>query len=343
MAQHLIPEWHLSASEAGLMAACFAIGYALAVPFLTVLTDRIDARLILLVGSLVSGLATIAFGLLAYDLWSAMTIWALAGIGFAGAYMPGLKALTDRLAGELSRSVTLYTASFSLGVGLSFLVAQVTADQLGWRWAFFLTGLGPLAMIATSLLMAPVRPVRSERRLLDFAPVFRNRAALGYIFGYGAHCFELYALRTWIVAFWAFVATRNGGTALLEPMTVSVIAAVLAMPSSVIGNEAAIRFGRHRAIVAVMCIAGLFAALLGITVSASPALLLGLLLVYSVAIPADSGALTSGMTTSADPASGAPPWLCTRRSGSASRRSAAGRSELHSTSGAECRPPPAGS
>jgi len=302
MAQHLIPEWHLSASEAGLMAACFAIGYALAVPFLTVLTDRIDARLILLAGSVVSGLATIAFGRFAYDLWSAMAIWALAGIGFAGAYMPGLKALTDRLAGELSRSVTLYTASFSLGVGLSFLVAQIAADHLGWRWAFYLTGLGPLAMIATCLLMAPVRRIRSERRLLDFAPVFRNRAALGYIFGYGAHCFELYALRTWIVAFWAYVAARNGGTALLEPMTVSVIAAVLAMPSSVIGNEAAIRFGRHRAIVAVMCIAGLLAALLGFTVSASPALLLGLLLVYSVAIPADSGALTSGMTTSADPA-----------------------------------------
>jgi sugar phosphate permease len=92
MAQYLIPEWNLSASKAGLMAAaCFAIGYALAVPILTILTDRIDARLILLVGSLVSALATIAFGLLAHDLRSAMMIWALAGIGFAGAYMPGLK------------------------------------------------------------------------------------------------------------------------------------------------------------------------------------------------------------------------------------------------------------
>jgi hypothetical protein len=69
-------------------------------------------------------------------------------------------------------------------------------------------------------------------------------------------------------------------------MTVNVIAAVLAMPSSVIGNEAAIRFGRHRAIVTFMFIAGLFAVLLGFAVSASAALLLGLLLVYSIAIPA---------------------------------------------------------
>jgi hypothetical protein len=105
--------------------------------------------------------------------------------------------------------------------------------------------------------------------------------------------------------------------------------------SSVIGNEAAIRFGRHRAIVAFMCIAGLVAALLGFTVSASPALLLGLLLVYSVVIPADSGALTSGMTTSADPAHGGPPWDCTRRSASGSRRLVAGRSESRSMQAAE--------
>jgi len=302
MAQHLIPEWNLTASEAGLMASCFAIGYALAVPVLTVLTDQLDARMILLVGSLVSGLATLAFGLIATDLYSAMAIWALAGIGFAGAYMPGLKALTDRLGGELSRSVTLYTASFSLGVGLSFLIAQVAAVELGWRWAFYLTALGPLAMIAACLAMAPVRPAPSSRRLFDFKPVFRNRVALGYIFGYGAHCFELYALRTWLVAFWAYVVARNGGSAILDPITVSVLAAVLAMPSSVMGNEAAIRFGRHRAIVAFMCVAGLIAALLGIAANASPTILLVLLLVYSVAIPADSGALTSGMTTSAAPA-----------------------------------------
>jgi MFS family permease len=102
------------------------------------------------------------------------------------------------------------------------------------------------------------------------------------------------------VAFWTFVAARNGGSALLEPITVSVIAALLAMPSSIIGNETAIRFGRHRAIVLFMCVAGIVAILIGTSTSAQPALLLPLLFVYAIAIPADSGALTSGMTLSAD-------------------------------------------
>ena len=56
--------------------------------------------------------------------------------------MPGLKALTDRLARRRhSRAVTLYTSSFSFGVGISFLVAQLVADRWGWRAAFLLTGL----------------------------------------------------------------------------------------------------------------------------------------------------------------------------------------------------------
>ena len=57
LAQHLMPAWGLSAAEGGLMASGYAFGYMLAVPVLTTLTDRIDARLVLLGGSVVSGVA----------------------------------------------------------------------------------------------------------------------------------------------------------------------------------------------------------------------------------------------------------------------------------------------
>ena len=302
MAQHLMPPWQLSATEAGLMASAFAFGYMLAVPVLATLTDRIDARLILLFGSLASGLATAAFGLLAQDLLSASLIWGLAGIGFAGAYMPGLKAMTDRLGpGDHSRSVTLYTASFSLGVGLSFLVAQVVADTWGWRMAFFVTALGPLVMIAVCLGMAPVTPKPAAGKLLDFRPVLRNRPALGYVLGYGAHCFELYGMRTWLVAFWGFVTAQHGGVTPIGAVMLSFLIGIMAMPASVIGNEFAIRFGRHRAITLVMLASGAIALSIGALAEASPWLLLVLLGLYSFTVPADSGALTSGMAANAVP------------------------------------------
>src|SRR2546430_12698285 len=80
MAAHLMPLWHLSAAQAGLMASAYAFGYMLAVPVLTALTDRIDARGILLGGSLLSGLATLAVGLFADGLLSASLLWGLARV-----------------------------------------------------------------------------------------------------------------------------------------------------------------------------------------------------------------------------------------------------------------------
>jgi len=302
MAEHLMPLWGLNGTEAGLMAGAYAFGYMLAVPVLTTLTDRIDARLVLLTGSCLSALATAAFGLFADGLWSATALWGLAGVGFAGAYMPGLKALTDRLtAHDMSRSVTAYTASFSVGVGLSFLLSQLAAEYYGWRNAFLITSLGPLVMIAVCLALAAHRPAPPQGKLLDFRPVLSNRAALGYILGYGAHCFELYGMRTWIVAFWTFVVARNAD-APIGPVALSFLWTVLAMPSSILGNEAALRFGRHRAIAAVMIASGAVAVAIGLSTGFSVWLLLTLILIYGVTIPADSGALTSGMAASAVPA-----------------------------------------
>jgi predicted MFS family arabinose efflux permease len=302
MAQYLIPLWGLSAAEAGLMASAYTIGYMLAVPVLTTLTDRMDARHILLAGSVVSAVGTVLFGILARDLWSATVIWMLAGVGFAGAYMPGLKALADRLPqGDASRSVTLYTASFSVGVGFSFLVSQLVAEQFGWRSAFLVTGLGPLAMVAVCAGLAPSKPRPPQGPLLDFRPVLRNRQALGYILGYGAHCFELYGMRTWIVAFWAFVVAQSGDAALFGPVTVSVVVTLLSLPASVLGNEAALRYGRHRALTVIMIASALVALAIGLSIGMSPLVLLVLILIYGFTVPADSGALTAGTTASAVP------------------------------------------
>src|SRR5260370_19609388 len=238
----------------------------------------------------------------ATGLWSGALFNAVAGIGFAGACMAGLKALTDRLApGDSSRAITLYTSSFSFGVGLAFLVSQLVAESFGWRSPFFVTSLGPIVMLLVCFLLRPVEPKPVQGRLLDFAPVLRNTQAMGFILAYGAHCFELYGIRTWLVAFWTFVAMRNSDSSILTPILVSVLFSLLAMPASILGNECAIRFGRHSAITAVMLSSAVVALLIGAFADKSPWLLLPLILVYAITVPADSGALTSGMTMAADP------------------------------------------
>jgi hypothetical protein len=85
------------------------------------------------------------------------------------------------------------------------------------------------------------------------------------------------------------------------PITVSVIVTLLSLPASILGNEAALRFGRHRAISVVMIASAGVALAIGLNAGSSSLLLLPLILIYGVTIPADSGALTSGTTASAIP------------------------------------------
>jgi predicted MFS family arabinose efflux permease len=69
----------------------------------------------------------------------------------------------------------------------------------------------------------------------------------------------------------------------------------------VLGNEAALRYGRHRAITIVMLASAMVALVIGFNTRASPLFLLPLVFLYGLTVPADSGALTSGTSASATP------------------------------------------
>ena len=93
----------LSNSEAGWVTGIFYGAYMLAVPVLVTLTDRIDARSVYLFGVGCTVFAHSLFGLVAEGFWSALVLRALAGIGWAGTYMTGLKLLCGCPGGHAAR------------------------------------------------------------------------------------------------------------------------------------------------------------------------------------------------------------------------------------------------
>ena len=111
---------------------------------------------------------------------------ALAGIGLAGTYVPGLKALSDHVQGPFqSRAVAFYTSTFSVGASLSLVAAGEIAHAAGWQAAFLVAGFGPLAAagLAAALLSGERPRAAHGHQLLDFRPVLRNRPAMGYVVG----------------------------------------------------------------------------------------------------------------------------------------------------------------
>jgi MFS family permease len=219
----LLPElqaaWGLSGKEAGAIGGSYFAGYMLAVPVLSGLTDRMDARRVYAGSCLLASVGHVGFALFAGDLVSACLLQAIGGAGLAGTYMPGLKALTDRVAGpRLPRYIAFYTSTFGIGAALSYALSGWIA-LIDWRAAFVVGGIGPFVAIA--LILRGLRPVAPHGGHVPGVgaqlAVLKDRAVRGYVLGYSAHCWELFGLRSWIVGLLAFSATQ--GSLPLAPAT----------------------------------------------------------------------------------------------------------------------------
>ena len=304
-----IGEWQLSNTEAGWINGIFFASYLTTVPVLVSLTDRMPARKIYFVSLVLISLSSLGFAFLAEGFWTAMAFRLLAGIGMAGTYMPGLKLLTDNLkarAGDKahSRAVAFYLANFGVGMALSFYVSGIIGTAFDWHWAFAAAAIGPMGsmiLAATALPREDPAPMEKPKtHLLDFRPVFRCRAAMAYVLAYTAHNFELFAFRSWIVAYLAFAAA-SGPTGDMGWSITAIVALLnlLGLPSSVLGNELARRFGRHRTITIIMLTSAVVACLLGFSAHWPFWVVVGLAFLYAVTVIGDSAAITAGVVAAA--------------------------------------------
>jgi MFS family permease len=311
----LLPElrdtWTLTNAQAGIVGGMFFAGYVAAVSFWTALTDRSDARKVYGAASLVAALGSVGFAWLARGFASASFFQALLGAGIAGTYMPGLRLLSDRVSGpRQSRAIAFYTSSFGIGTALSLALAGAVAARSGWKAAFLVAGAGPL--VAAVLVLAWVHPLQEEPGasraaalwpFASWARILRQRETAGYIAGYAVHCLELFGSRSWMVAFLTFSSgLQAGGRGF--PWSAQSIAAVvnlLSVPASIAGNEAALHVGRRRWILLAMTASGATGIVLGSSARWHWAVVVLLLVAYSMLVMADSATLTAGLVAAAPP------------------------------------------
>src|SRR3954468_13422516 len=303
-----IERWHLSKTEAGWLIGIFFASYVIAVPALVALTDRMPTRRIYAVGAGLTAIAHLGFAFIADGFWSALMLRALAGIGWAGAYMPGLKAIADTLQGPAqSRAVSLHAAGVGIAGASSYAVAGLIDSIAGPAAAFAFGGISAL----TALLLAwrvmpkgaPKHARDSTHSLLDFRPVFRNRRAMAWIAGYTVHSWEMAALRAWGVTFLTVTSVQAGSPSWLpSPAILLAVAGLIGIAVSVSGNESAQRFGRVNVVTAAMIAAALLALCTGWFVGGSMVAAAALVMIWLAAIFWDSSALTAGTVQASDPA-----------------------------------------
>ena len=300
-------EWAATNTEIGWVAGIYFGGYLLGVTLLVPLTDRIDARLIYLLAMVLTMLAPLGFAFLNSGVASASAWRFLQGVGLAGTYMPGLKALVDAVPDRLqSRTVAVYTMCFGVGVAVSFLVAGFLESHLSWQLNFAASSMGALLAFGIAFLYLPssasLRSSAKIRLLPDFKPVFRNRKAIGFSIAYSVHNMELFVFRSWAVSFLVFAMAGRESSDIgshWNPAIIIACATLVAQPFSVIVNELAGRINRIKVIVAVMGLAAVTGVALGFSSQMSMLIIVVLVGLYAILSISDSASITSAVVASA--------------------------------------------
>ena len=306
---HFMSLWELSNVQAGWINGIYFAGYTLAVPLLTSLTDRVDARRIYLAFCTVGILSNLGFAFLAQGFWSALLFRALSGLGLAGTFIPGLKALVDRLAVRSHpRAISFYTACFGLGMSASFYCAGEMFSDFGWRAAFQIAAVGSACALLLSFLVLKPKPILSTSRkivaphILDFRPIWKNRAARAYILAYMCHMWEMFAARTWLVAFLTFsIACQQVQGDFMAPTTVMAVAGIGGMLASIFGGELATKFGRGRVVAVIMGVSCLLALTIGYAARLPYGVVVVLCMMYTIFFQGDSAAIHAGVISAAAP------------------------------------------
>ena len=301
-----IATWSLSNVEAGWLAGMMSGGYMACVLPLVALTDRVPARTIYLACSLLSALS--CFGIALSNGMLAALLWrAVGGVALAGMYMPGLRALTDGMAGpRRARAAAWYTSSFTLGSSLSFLLGQAGVFW-GWRSAFLVSGglggFGLLLAWAALPRMSAQTPIERAQALPDPSRVFGNLTVLVLIVGYAATIWGTAGLRQWIVVFLAFCLANQGGGTTQEwsMLTTGALVGLLGVPAGLCGNELSLRLGLRATAMGVFLVSMLVNASFGFVAILPYGVVVALAMIAGFVVQGNFSNLTSGLLAVAEP------------------------------------------
>lgn len=303
----LARQWSLDAAEIGWLGGIYFAGYAVGLPFLSGIAGRVDGRSAYAASAVTAGIASLAFALCAAGFWSAVMLRFMAGVGFSGIHIVGMKLMVDRLEGDSqARAAAFYSAAYAIGSGTSFLIAGLLSSAFSWHAAFIAAGFCALLTLPLLALIGPPREgseVRSARWFPDFRAAMREREVMRYVIAYAGNTWEVFAIRVWFVPFLAFSAELNARPSSgWRPSLLAGLSAIAAVPVSIAVAELALRFGREKVVSGVSLASVCVCLILGWHAAAPYALVLALLLVHGATSYGDAGAINGGVVAAAGPA-----------------------------------------
>lgn len=304
-APELAGEWGLTAAETAWLTIAVQLGFVAGALVSSVLTlsDVVPPRY-LFAGSAVGGAAcTAAIAGFVDTAMPAIVLRFLTGVTLAGVYPPGMKILTGWFRDGRGFAIGVLVGALTVGSALPHLLRAlggVGSPRVVLYGAALLATVGGLLALLVEpgpyqAPTAPFDPGAIGRMLRDRGTMLANG-------GYFGHMWELYAVWTWIPAYLVASIAANGGSG-----ASSGVASLLAFSAIAVGGVGAVsagvaadRFGRTTVTSVSMGISGVACVAAGLLFGSSLYLLAPFVLIWGIAIVADSAQFSAAVSELAE-------------------------------------------
>ena len=295
----MVAEWQLSAAASAWLTMAVQIGFVAGtlVSAGWMLSDRWSAERLAAWSSGLAGVSTAAIAWGAHSGSAAIALRAVTGAALAGVYPPAMKLVAGWWRQGRGLAIGILVGALSLGSASPHLLRLfLPADA--WRSLMLAAALS--AMLAALVFAFAVRPgpyqapsSRLDRHAL--AAVLRDRAVMLATGGYLGHMWELYAMWSWMLAFWVAVAAQRAlAPSLPAVMTFAAIGA--GGVGCVIGGWLADRLGRTTVTIGAMLVSGACALAIGPASGTSLLVLTTITLLWGLSVVADSAQFSACVT-----------------------------------------------
>ena len=297
VAPELAVRWSLGPSATGWIATSVQLGFVAgtAIAALLNLADTIPSRRYFATAALVGAAANAAL-VIAPSYAVALVLRCITGACLAGVYPPAMKMISTWFQSRRGLAIGTVVGALTAGKAMPYLVHAIP----GVGVAPVVLSASIAAVIAALLILLAYRdgPFPFPRRPFSWSlagTVFGSRDYRLVLGGYGGHMLELYSYWVWIPA---FIAASVADQA-VAPSVVSLLSfAAIAVGAigCIWGGSVADRIGYGRFVMFAMAVSGACALLTPLVFGRSLPLLTILVLIWGIAVIADSAQFSTLIT-----------------------------------------------
>lgn len=212
----------LTTRQMGTILSVFQAGYVLTVVFTGWLADKLGRKRIVSIATLLTGVFSIMFSLLAKGFDSTLFFRILTGLSAGAIYAPGIALLTNWFdKKDRGMAVGAYTAALTIAYAGGYFIASPIAAASGWRAGIFWTSVPALVAGLLLTFLIEEKPKETTSPTIQEPSVssektlnkkLKNTVIAIAIIAYAGHMWELYTFWGWIGNYLSSVIYLGGAT-----------------------------------------------------------------------------------------------------------------------------------